>query len=58
MNETSTQTKTAEQRPEDIIAGKTTEVTITPKLAGRYTTICDHFCGVGHGNMKMTIVVE
>ena len=38
--------------------GKTTAVTITPAVAGRYTTICHHFCGPGHGNMKMTIVVE
>jgi cytochrome c oxidase subunit II len=42
----------------EIQPGKTTEVTITPKTPGRYTTICDHFCGSGHGNMKMTIVVE
>ena len=38
--------------------GKTTEVTLTPQTAGTYTTICDHFCGVNHGSMKMTIVVE
>ena len=38
--------------------GKTTEVTFTPQAAGTYATICDHFCGAGHGNMKMTIVVE
>ena len=43
---------------EDIVPGKTTEVVVTPRTAGRYTTICDHFCGAGHGNMKMTIVVE
>jgi cytochrome c oxidase subunit II len=43
---------------EVIVPGKTTEVVITPKAAGRYTTICDHFCGAGHGGMKMTIVVE
>ncbi len=43
---------------EDIIAGKTTEIVLTPKTTGRYTTICDHFCGAGHGGMKMTIVVE
>jgi cytochrome c oxidase subunit II len=42
---------------EDIVPGKTTEVVVTPKTTGRYTTICDHFCGAGHGNMKMTIVV-
>jgi cytochrome c oxidase subunit II len=38
--------------------GKATEVSLTPPTAGRYLTICDHFCGSGHGNMKMTIVVE
>ena len=43
---------------EVIVPGKTTEVVVTPKAAGRYTTICDHFCGFGHGGMKMTIVVE
>jgi len=43
---------------EDIVAGKTTEVVLTPKAPGRFTTICDHFCGAGHGGMKMTIVVE
>lgn len=38
--------------------GKTREVTLTPKAAGRFVTICDHFCGTGHGGMSMTIVVE
>ena len=42
----------------ELIPGKTTEVTITPQTAGTFTTICDSFCGSGHGNMKMTIVVE
>lgn len=42
----------------DIEPGKTTDVTITPDTAGTYTVICDHFCGAGHGNMKMKIVVE
>ena len=42
----------------EVEAGKTTDVTITPETAGSYTTICDHFCGANHGNMKMTIVVE
>ncbi len=41
-----------------IEAGKTTEVTLTPEKAGRYLTICDHFCGSGHGGMNMAIVVE
>ncbi len=43
---------------EEIPAGQTTEVTITPQQAGTFTTICDHFCGANHGNMNMTIVVE
>ncbi len=43
---------------EIIEPGKTTEVKITPQAAGTYTTICDHFCGAKHGDMKMTIVVQ
>ena len=42
----------------DIPAGQTAEVTVTPQEVGRYRAICDHFCGAGHGAMKMTIVVE
>jgi cytochrome c oxidase subunit II len=42
----------------DVVPGKTTEITFTPQTAGTFTTICDNFCGSGHGNMKMTIVVE
>ena len=34
------------------------EVTITPGEEGTFTAICDHFCGVGHGNMKMKFVVR
>ncbi len=43
---------------EEIEPGRPTEVVLTPSVAGRFTTICDHFCGAGHGGMKMTIVVE
>jgi cytochrome c oxidase subunit 2 len=43
---------------EEIPAGETVEVTVTPQNAGTFTTICDHFCGANHGNMNMTIVVE
>src|SRR5215467_9153380 len=32
----------------EVEAGKTTDVTITPEVAGTYTTICDHFCGANH----------
>jgi cytochrome c oxidase subunit 2 len=43
---------------EVIEPGKTTRINLTPRDPGRYLTICDHFCGSGHGNMNMTIVVE
>ena len=38
--------------------GKIVDVPLTPHQAGRFVTICDHFCGAGHGNMKMTLLVE
>lgn len=42
----------------EISPGRTTEVKFTPAKAGRYTIICDHFCGAGHGNMHLVLVVE
>lgn len=42
----------------DIQPGKTTEITVTPATAGRFTLICDHFCGVNHAAMNMTVIVE
>ena len=42
----------------DADRGGPDEVTITPKAAGTFPAICDHYCGMGHGNMKMTFVVE
>jgi cytochrome c oxidase subunit II len=41
----------------DIPPGKTTDVAITPGTAGDFTIICDHYCGTGHGNMKMKATV-
>jgi cytochrome c oxidase subunit II len=41
----------------DIAAGKTTDVAVTPDTAGDFTVICDHYCGLGHGNMKMKVSV-
>ncbi len=38
--------------------GKTVDVPLTPHQVGTFVTICDHFCGAGHGNMHMTLVVE
>lgn len=42
----------------DIQPGKTTAITFRPEKIGTYATICDHYCGLGHGGMKMTIVVQ
>ena len=42
----------------EISPGRTTEVKFTPVKAGRYTIICDHFCGSGHGNMHLVVVVQ
>jgi cytochrome c oxidase subunit II len=42
----------------DIVPGKTTEFTLIPQKAGKFTAICVHYCGPGHGSMHMTIVVE
>ena len=41
----------------DIKPGQVTEVAITPDATGDYVVICDHYCGLGHGNMKMTLTV-
>ena len=37
--------------------GKTVEVTFTPKKAGTYVLHCMVFCGPGHADMKLTVVV-
>jgi len=37
--------------------GKVIEVTFTPKKAGKYVLPCQIFCGPGHADMKLTIVV-
>jgi cytochrome c oxidase subunit 2 len=41
----------------DIPADKTTDVAVTPDTAGDFTVICDHYCGTGHGSMKMKVTV-
>ena len=41
----------------DIQPGQVTDVPITPDATGEYVVICDHYCGLGHGNMKMTLNV-
>lgn len=42
----------------DAAAGQADQVTITPEEAGTFTAICDDYCGSGHPNMKMTVVVQ
>ena len=42
----------------DLTPGATQQITVTPQTAGTFTAICHHFCGSGHGNMKLTVVVE
>lgn len=42
----------------DADRGDPDQITITPKAAGTFPAICDHYCGMGHGNMKMTFLVE
>ena len=41
----------------DIPADKSEDVAVTPDTAGDFTVICDHYCGTGHGNMKMKVSV-
>jgi cytochrome c oxidase subunit II len=38
--------------------GSPADIDFAPSQPGKYTIICDHFCGAGHGNMGMSIVVE
>jgi cytochrome c oxidase subunit 2 len=42
----------------DITPGQTKNITVTLLHPGTFRAICDHYCGIGYGNMKMTIVVK
>jgi cytochrome c oxidase subunit II len=42
----------------DVKPGKLTDITVTPATAGTFKAICDHYCGFGHGDMRMTVVVK
>jgi len=33
-------------------------IKITSSRAGTYPALCDHYCGSGHGNMRMSVIVE
>ncbi|HUY11944.1 MAG TPA: cupredoxin domain-containing protein [Candidatus Dormibacteraeota bacterium] len=40
-----------------IAPGKPVTVTVTPKKVGTYVLHCAIFCGLGHADMKLTVVV-
>jgi cytochrome c oxidase subunit II len=42
----------------DIKPGTVTAMTVTPMTAGTFKAICDHYCGLGHSGMKLTVVVK
>ncbi len=42
----------------EIKPGQVTEMTVTPDTPGNFTAICDHYCGLGHGMMKLKVDVQ
>lgn len=42
----------------EIKPGKVTEMTVTPDTPGNFTAICDHYCGIGHGMMKLKVDIQ
>lgn len=43
---------------QDLMPGRTTEISFTPTLAGRYRVVCAELCGAGHGQMWAWIEVH
>jgi len=41
----------------DIVPGEPVELAITPQKAGRFTFLCDNFCGERHDEMSGTLIV-
>jgi cytochrome c oxidase subunit 2 len=41
----------------EIVPGKVTDIAVRPTASGEYLVICDHYCGTGHGAMKMKLTV-
>ncbi len=41
----------------DVKKGQSAEVKFTPETAGTFEGKCAHFCGKGHGSMKLTVRV-
>jgi cytochrome c oxidase subunit 2 len=42
----------------DMVPGLVNTLRITPTVIGTYPIICTEFCGVAHGSMRSTVVVE
>lgn len=42
----------------DIKPGEMKDISVTPDVEGTFKAICDHYCGFGHGDMRMTVIVE
>jgi cytochrome c oxidase subunit II len=42
----------------DIVPGRASTLRLTPDRAGRFTFVCDLFCGSGHEDMSGTLIVE
>ncbi len=42
----------------DMVPGMVTYFWFTPTIAGNYEILCAEFCGVGHYNMRGTLVIE
>lgn len=42
----------------DVLPGQSVRVDILPEKTGRYTFLCDIFCGDGHDEMNGVIVVK
>src|SRR5262245_17722260 len=42
----------------DIVPGQVTTLALTPERAGRFTFVCDVFCGSGHEDMSGALVVS
>lgn len=42
----------------DLIPGKFVKLRVRPTEAGRFTFLCDNFCGEGHEEMNGLLIVE
>lgn len=41
----------------DISPSQATDVAVLPDTVGEYSIICDHYCGIGHGQMKLKVTI-